>query len=347
VGLADLFKKAPKLKADPQVRWFGKLPTYADYYASKGDEAWAVEFQDWVLKGFELYAERARPAGKAASRLPISACALRLPRSGMTVFASLLDYGGDMRGRPFPLCFYAGIPSAQWPGPTHDRLCPANRVMQDLLALRRDVPRFLNSPGRFETAFGERVVNLDGLDGESSNSEWVELAVKVPLAEWFAGWARQEPAALPECPVEPKLADWYQALAKWGDNIARHESEGFEPTLRFPLAPLPAVQVQLAGWIRWLETRMDLGRRLYSVLVSGDLQEGTARFSVVAHELIPDDFLLLTPLARTLPYVDDASRVGLNSTGASEASGTDGQSAGLALVPATWAEFANSGAATN
>ncbi len=53
----DLFKsKSSKLKPDPQIRWFGKLPTYADYYSSKTDANWAVEFNDWVLKVYQIYA---------------------------------------------------------------------------------------------------------------------------------------------------------------------------------------------------------------------------------------------------------------------------------------------------
>ena len=48
----NLFKsRGGKAKADPRIRWFGKLPTYPDYYSSPADEEWAVEFNDWVLKG--------------------------------------------------------------------------------------------------------------------------------------------------------------------------------------------------------------------------------------------------------------------------------------------------------
>jgi hypothetical protein len=346
VGLADLFKKAPKLKADPQVRWFGKLPTYADYYASKSDEAWAVEFNDWVLKGYELYTERARAAGAPASkhvpRLPTAACAVRLPRSNMTVFASLLDYGGDMRGRSFPLSFYVGVPTAQWPGPTSDRLAGAGRIMRDLLALRREVPRFLNSPGRFESVFGEREVNLDGVDGQSSDPTWTQEAGKVALADWYTGVNLASDAA-----GKPSLTAWCHAISLWGANIARHEGDGFEPTLRFPLSPAAGVDVQVAGWVRWLEGRMDLQRRSYSFLVSGEPQDGAARLSVIAHDLIPDDFLLATPLAAALPYVDDACRIGSNSNSASDASEADAPSRPAPAPLATWAEFAISGAATN
>ena len=42
MALKNLFKsKTGKLKSDPRIRWFGKLPTYPDYYSSTADEAWA------------------------------------------------------------------------------------------------------------------------------------------------------------------------------------------------------------------------------------------------------------------------------------------------------------------
>ena len=59
MGWTDLFKsKSARQNPDPQIRWFGKLPTYPDYYSSKADEAWAVEFNSWVLKGYERFIGR-------------------------------------------------------------------------------------------------------------------------------------------------------------------------------------------------------------------------------------------------------------------------------------------------
>ena len=80
----SLFKKS-RLKPDPKIRWFGKLPTYPDYYSSPADEAWVVEFNDFVLKGFEIYQRRFAQSGTPVPRLPVSGCFIRLPKSGMTV----------------------------------------------------------------------------------------------------------------------------------------------------------------------------------------------------------------------------------------------------------------------
>ena len=62
MGWKEIFKS--KAKPDPRIRWFGKLPTYADYYRSPADEDWAVEFNDWILRGYEIYhnGEKERPA---------------------------------------------------------------------------------------------------------------------------------------------------------------------------------------------------------------------------------------------------------------------------------------------
>src|SRR5262245_61054214 len=130
MGWTDLFKsKSSKLKPDGALRWFGKLSTCRDYFNSPLDEEWAAEFNDWVMKGYEQYHARLasqsgvsflaaqQEAGVQKQRhLSPASCILRLPKSGMTVLASVQDYGGDSFGRPFPLCFYVGLPTAQWPG---------------------------------------------------------------------------------------------------------------------------------------------------------------------------------------------------------------------------------------
>ena len=60
MALRKLFKsKASKLRADPRIRWFGKLPTYPDYYSSHADEEWAV-----VLK-IRQYRPAIRSAGES------------------------------------------------------------------------------------------------------------------------------------------------------------------------------------------------------------------------------------------------------------------------------------------
>ncbi len=302
MALKDLFKsKAAKLKPDPRIRWFGKLPSYPDYYSSRADEEWVVEFNDWVLKGFELYRSRQADDRKPAGRLPVSGCAIRLPKSEMTILASILDFGGDMRGRPFPMCFYAAVPTAQWPGPTSDRMAGASRVIRDLLALGREVARFLNSPGRFEAVFGDREVDLADIDSESTDTSWLAAAKAVELADWFeCARARikvQDPAT------------WVKLARAWGETLASHESATFEPTLRLPLAMRMATESQVAGWIRWLESRMDLKRRCLSLVVSGDTEDSAGSLSVIARVVVPEDFLLLTPLAGTLPYLDDLSVV--------------------------------------
>ncbi len=299
MALRDLFKsKAPKLKADARIRWFGKLPTYPDYYSSPADEGWAVEFNDWVLKGFELYRGRGGESVRTA-RLPVSGGAIRLPKSGMTVIACFLDYGGDMRGRPFPLCFYAGVPTSQWPGPTSDCLIGVSRVIRDLLALRREIPRFINSPGRFESVFGDREVDLAGIDAETSDASWQATGRALSLDAWFEDVKDQLETA--------DRGTWLRLVLDSGENLASHASKGIEPTLRFPLAMRHPLDTQLAGWVRWLETRLELSNRSLSLIVSGEPDSGSGHLAVIVREVVADDFLLLTPLVKTLPYVDDLS----------------------------------------
>ena len=326
----DIFK-SKKGNPDPRVRWFGKLPTYADYYSSKTDESWAVEFNDWILKGYELLRSRLSQNPSARRSLPHCMCAVRLPKSGMTVFAAIMDYGGDMRGRPFPISFYAGIPSSHWPGPTSDRLAYPARVLRDLADLRRDVVRFINSPAHFETAFSGRVVDLAGIDSESTDTSWERQARTIRLEDWF-NQAKQglKPTDWPT---------WLRGVLKWGDDIAALESKEFSPTLRFPLAEGISVEVQLAGWILWLEQRMNVRDRYCSVLVSGVLDDPAPRLSVVARELLPDDFLLLSDLAGSLPYIDDVSQTKADLSPPDPAAPADPRIERL-NAEGTWIDFA-------
>ena len=306
MGWTDLFKskKGPNLKPDPRIRWFGKLPTYADYYTSATDEEWAGEFNDWMLKGYELFHSRALSRanvgddgqGRKSERLPLAGCVLRLPKSGMTALASIQDYGGDMRGRHFPLSFYVGYPSGMWPAPTSDTVGPAIRVVESLMALREDVMSHFRSPGRFETRFGDREVDYADFERESDTA-WRTKARTLDLNEWFNH-------------VRPvlKIDDpsiWYDTITRWGRGISDHDAESFEPTFRFPLALNLSIDVQIAGWIRWLERRMDLSSRLLSLILTSSTTETVGYFTVIARPLVPDDFLLVTSLAASLSYVDD------------------------------------------
>jgi hypothetical protein len=330
-GWTGLFRKSPKLKPDGTLRWFGKLPTYSDYYrgpqpqriavgdpGSNGGDAWAIEFNDWVMKGYEIYHTRASnsaaggsPAGHrhGTPRLPVSGCVLRLPKSGMTVLASIQDYGGDAANRPFPLCFYVGLPTAQWPGPTSDGLAGAIRVLGQLMGLRREVIRFCNTPGRFESVFGNRDLELDGINGDTHDNGWIRQAAAISMTDWLAA-ARSGGGQGSEVGGRDLNPDtWCQLALRWGEHIRRLESPEFNPTLSFPLAAGLGWEVQTAGWIRWLESRMDLKRRTLSLIVTDEPAEAPARLVVIAREPMADDFLLLTRLGGTLPYLDDLSVV--------------------------------------
>ena len=324
MGWKDLFKaRTVKAKADPRVRWFGKLPTYADYYTSLADEDWAVEFNDWVLKGCEVYLGRQRERGGDPG-FPSSAGVIRLPKSQFTVLCSIQDYGGDMRGRRFPLCFYVGVPTEQWPGPTSDTVLPALRAMQQLTRLREDVVRFLNSPGRFESAFGDREVDVSELDGSVCHDGWRPAARALVLDDWLTAARPALKAA------EPGALRFI--VNDWGKNIEQLASPSFSPVLRFPLVMSLPFETQVPGWLYWLGGRLDLTERALSLLMAEDANGLTGRLTVVARDVLPEDFLLFTSLADTLPYADDLCQV----PPPEEPEGVSG------AMPATWLEFVES-----
>ncbi len=326
----DLFKsKTSKGRPDPRLRWFGKLPTYADYYSSATDEDWAVEFNEWVLKGYELYLARQRD-GRASRRLPSAAAVLRLPTSQMTVLASIQDYGGDMRGRPFPLCFYIGLPTALWPGPASDHAVAAVRLLGKLTALRDRVIRFFNAPGRFDAVFGDQEFDLSDLGDETGDDSWTQAAGKLSFADWFG--------AAKSCLKLDDADTWYQRASTWGASISKLESEQFGPTLRFPLVMNLPSEPQIAGWLRWLERRIDVQKRYLSLVVSHEPAAATGHLTIIARDLMPDDFLLLTPAAATLPFVDDLCGIGAAIAGPQGAAQSGGEGASV-RAPEKWSDF--------
>ncbi|MFQ5463185.1 MAG: hypothetical protein ACE5E5_11240 [Phycisphaerae bacterium] len=296
----DLFKSRSSVgKPDPRVRWFGKLPTYPDYYRSHTDEQWAVEFNSWVLKGFELYRNRIAQSPHRHARLPIAGCVVRLPKAQMTVLAVVLDFGGDMRGRPFPLFFYVGLPSAVLPGPTSDRITPIVDVLGRLSRLRLEVVRYMNMPGSFEAVFGDREIDIADIAEGRTDDSWIVAGKATPLADWFRGAQSR---------LKVKQWDgWLQHADKLGNDISEHCRKDFEPTLQFPLSAGVPLDVQCAGWLRWLELRMELHQRQLSLVMTGDLEAEAGQLSFVARELTAEDFLLLTPLASELSFVDSLS----------------------------------------
>ena len=315
--------------ADRKLHWFGKLPSYSDYYSDPSDQAWVVEFNEWVLKGYENYHSRASADGSGPSRLPHSLCVIRLPKSGTTALASIRDHGGDARGRPFPMCFYVGVPTEDWPGPTSDRVWAAWPALEELSGLGREAETLGEEPGRLSEVFGNRQIDVAGLS-RSGDDSWLERADAMRIADWFG-------SAIPGSDGRD-LEDWLASVDRRGRDITRLESEAseFEATLCFPLASRGPLALQIAGWTRWLAARMDLRERAVSLIATHDVGDETGRFVVIARrEIDAADFLLATSLRGTLTYVDDLAALPAERAAAE----TPARQAGPG---ATWANFVGS-----
>ncbi len=333
MGLRNFFRsRNDGLKPDPKLRWFGKLPTYADYYRTQGDEAWTVELCDWLLKGFELYCARQAGEGRRPERLANAIGVLRLPESQMTALVAFFDFGGDARGRPFPMCFYVGIPTELCLGLTLDRVAGVLKVLGDLMELRQEVELFTASARSIDDVFGSREMEVGALE---TNSMGADLWVTADQVDWNVWFDRIKPLLR----IEDRAA-WLSCVEAFGANLTASESRTFEPTVSFPIAGQSPLEIQVAGWIVWLGHRIDLGRRSLSLFVSGDLQAGPGSLTTVAHDLMPEDFLLLTSQATSLSYLDSLERVG----------GADGNSDSpcseeLEFRHESWRKFMDSGSA--
>ena len=287
---------------DPALRWFGKLPTYGDYYSSPTDGDWTVEFHDWILEGFVVYRNRSGTTDNRRAGVPRSSWVVRLPKSNVTVLSSIADYGGDSQGRSFPLCFYVGLPTPIWPGPTGDTVMGAMRVLDRLEEVHAEVERLLASSQDVELIFSPRDLDVTAVSGGDEDDSWRTVVNETSLDQWFAGAS--------ELLQTKEQAAWVQAVMHWGQAISTLESELLDATLRLPLSSAAPVDVQVAGWLRWLASYMDLGRRSLSLAVTADSAHRAGHLAVIARRITPEDFLLVTPAHDTLPYVDDACRLG-------------------------------------
>jgi hypothetical protein len=218
------------------------------------------------------------------------------------------------------------------------QIASAARVLRDLSALRSDVVHFMRFPGRFEQTFSDRTIDLECLSGEGANDDWLKEVEGVTLAEWF----NQAGGRLAE--ETPDV--WYALADAWGRNIEAHDSEEFQPTFRFPLVAGLRRDAQVAAWLCWLGRRMQLAGRLLSLVCSGDPASIAAAepdvggdLTVLARETVQEDFLLLTPLAETLSYVDDLSRVEVAEPEKDRAPDGKGVNGGQVSLDASWADF--------
>ena len=103
------------------------------------------------------------------------------------------------------------------------------------------------------------------------------------------------------------------------------------------------MDAQSAGWLRWFESRISVEHRSLSLVVSGERNGGMGYFSVIARPPVPDDFLLLTPLASTLPYLDDLTRLGGDDAGEAVADAPAGDVPGSL---GSWVDFVAGGVTT-
>lgn len=315
MGWKDLFKSKSMVvpKADPRLRWFGKLPTYGDYYTSALPGDWAPQFNDWILKGYEQYMIRSQELGSKPARLPRSLFLLRRPKGEYTVIGLFDDYGGDNRGRPFPICFYIAAPTLNMPGPTSATLGSVKPVFDELLSLERDISNFFRVPGRFDSVFGGRELRLPDFERPVVDTSWKDAIGDVSLADWL----NRAVGGL----VDPSPR-WFERVRQFGRGIVQYaqEQEDFEPTLRFPLVPEIPPVAQACAWLRWLERRMPLDERYISLFLPVVTSDPAARLTVIAREPVAEDFQLLADKLDPPAYVDDLSRL---APKASEAASND------------------------
>ena len=238
------------------------------------------------------------------------------------------DYGGDSKGRAFPLLFYVALPTHALPGPTSGTLCAIWSILGKLGQLHQEMGLLIEASGNVESLLTPQAIDLARLAESTEDATWSQAAGQLLLSDWFAGVSEQLTIT--------DEAEWFRAAHRWGGTIASLEGDTFEATLRFPISTAGSAQIQGAGWLRWLESRMNLGRRRLSLVVSADPPHRAGHLVVVARPLVSEDFFLATPACESLAYVDDLARV-------APSSGSDADPPPTPLSESsTWLDFVES-----
>jgi hypothetical protein len=99
------------------------------------------------------------------------------------------------------------------------------------------------------------------------------------------------------------------------------------------------MDMQVAAWLRWLEPLMELERRSLSLMVTEEREGGGGRLLVIARDLVQEDFLLLTPLYRSLAYLDDLTAVKPKESAGGGSNGPAEAADGVPDLPETLADF--------
>lgn len=293
---------------DASVRWFGKLPSAADYLTRQDQPPWAKAFADWMIAGVEAY-HRVVPRRADDERMPPSWGIVRLPKSDVSVIFSMRDYGGDARGRDFPLAYFIGVQSNRVSGPTCDECAALFSIVLELdgfhAALEADVSA-KGGPG--SGRFDSRAISLQGFDAPVPSRDWSEAARRLPWLQWFR--AVQGPHSMSDA------EEWKRVLDTWSARITAADGPGFQPNLRFPLARNASWELQVRGWLVWLESRMRLHERFCTCLCATRTAAGDDALNLLARTVVPDDFMLLTSRASQLEYMDWAGRMSASNADA-------------------------------
>ena len=163
--------------------------------------------------------------------------------------------------------------------------------------------------------FGDRQLDLQDVTAGREDIGWQDAGKTIRMSDWFD----RARGTLPD----GEARAWLDTTARWTERIREQDGKSFEPTFRFPLAERVSRETQVAGWLYWLERNMNLADRRLSLFVTGDPDAEPGQLSVVARELMVDDFLLMTSVADTLPFVD--SPCGQSSKQSNQASGAEGE----------------------
>lgn len=278
--LGKLFgAEAPKNEAP--LRAYGKLPMYAEYRRLEVAPGTPTAFTQWLDAGRLAWVNS--PTKSAAGVTRSSRLLLQLPESKELVVASVWD-SRDTVGRVFPFCFFVVCPPDALGETPLTRLACALRIFAEFDRLHGEL-NLLGSGGDFYKLYAKQRLQLRPDDLEERLARLRSESGAIDAEQWFKGVS-------PDGRLEAEI--WYAMLLRRGQRWHTQPEMAANLAVSCPLAPCAPNAVQLALWLEWLEPALLRAGRVPSLALAAEGAKGAHAGHILARDLIPNDFQLLT-----------------------------------------------------
>lgn len=282
----------PAEKNETLLRAYGKLPFYAEYRRMEVSPGTPTLFSQWLDAGRLAWARSATAGGKGALRG--SRLLIQLPDTKESIVARLWD-SRDSLGRVFPFAFFIVCPPEALGAEPVARWTAALSVCECFERFHAELGQLARG-GNFYKVYGKRAIPIRPDDAAERTERLRRAAAAVSGRDWFKAISLDG---------EIDAGRWFSALAHRARRWQAKPALLADQALRCPLAQGIAYEAQAALWLEWIGRFGKKAARMPAIIVPAAGDAGPASLHLIARNLLPDDYQVMTTDDRTYGYVDD------------------------------------------